>query len=66
MEWSDALRAKEAARMAQLEGAYAEREGERRQRFTRVQAELAQLEAQLRRALADVRPPMSCRRRGWI
>jgi hypothetical protein len=55
LEWANRLRAKEAAKMEELERAFLEREKERNGLFAKTQEEYAKLETKLRKALTEVR-----------
>ena len=54
LEWVDRLRAKEAARMEELERIFAEKEKERKSLFMKAQEDFARLETKLRRSLSEV------------
>ena len=51
----DKLRAKEAARMEELDRIFAEKEKERKSLFIKAQEDFARLESKLRRSLSEVR-----------
>jgi predicted HAD superfamily phosphohydrolase len=66
IEFVDRLRAKEAARMEELERLYVHKERERKALFTQAQEDVARLEAKLRKSLAEVRGPGGARRSGVL
>lgn len=55
VEWTEQLRAKEAARMEELEASFVDRERERKAVFAKAQEDLNRLEAKLRKSVLEVR-----------